>query len=109
MAEKGLVVLSTAAETEVARNLAAMLVKERLAACANVVDGIHSVYWWEGEVRSDAEVLLIIKTDADHLERLTAALEQHHPYDCPEVIALPVVGGSAAYLDWLRQSLDRSD
>ena len=96
------VVLVTAPDEEVGARLARSVVDAGLAACVNRVSGVRSVYKWEGELRDDAEVLLIMKTTTDRLDALTSEVEQQHPYDCPEVIALPVVGGAAAYLDWLR-------
>ena len=105
MPDKDLVVLSTAPDAEVGGAVAATLVRERLAACVNIVAGVRSLYWWDGEVQDDSEVLLVCKTDAGHLDALTAALIEQHPYDCPEVIALPIVGGSDDYLSWLRKSL----
>jgi periplasmic divalent cation tolerance protein len=105
MNNDSLVVFSTAPDTEVAEALAEHLVGERLAACVNLVGGVQSVYRWEGEVHRDPEVLLIVKTDQQHLELLIATLQNRHPYDCPEIIALPIVGGSASYLDWLTGSL----
>ena len=100
-----LVVFSTAPDTEVAEALAEYLVSEQLAACVNLVGGVRSVYRWQGEVHRDPEVLLIAKTDRQHLEPLIATLQDRHPYDCPEIIAMPIVGGSAGYLDWLTSSL----
>lgn len=66
--------------------------------------GIESVYWWEGEVNTDAELLLIAKTRVALLPELTAWVKANHPYDEPEVIALPVAGGSAGYLQWVLDS-----
>lgn len=94
-------VFVTAPDAEVARSLARALVAERLAACVNVVPGVCSIYRWEGEVQEDDEVLLVIKTREDRLAALSARVTDLHPYDLPEVLALPVVGGSAGYLDWV--------
>ncbi len=105
MSDSKLVVLSTAPNGEAAAQLAAMLVGDGLAACVNVVDGMRSFYRWEGEVQSDDEVLMIIKTDAGHLDALTEALVSEHPYECPEVVALPIAGGYEGYLSWLSESL----
>jgi periplasmic divalent cation tolerance protein len=96
------VVLVTAPDAETGEALARALVEARLAACANVVTGVRSVYRWQGEVKSDAEVLLLLKTRADRAEALAARVKELHPYDLPEVLELPAVGGSAAYLDWVR-------
>jgi periplasmic divalent cation tolerance protein len=72
-----------------------------LAACVNVIPGITSVYRWQGEVQSDSEWLLVAKSRRDVLADLTRRVQALHSYDVPEVIALPLVGGSEAYLRWL--------
>ena len=95
------VVLVTAPDEEVAGMLARALVAERLAACANLVPRVRSIYRWEGEVQDDAEVLLILKTTAARLPALAARVQALHPYDLPEVMALTANGGSEAYLDWV--------
>lgn len=100
------VVLCTAPDAEVGETLADHLVRRRLAACVNLLPGLRSVYWWDGDVQSDAEVLLLIKSDVDHLEALIAAVRERHPYDCPEALALPVTEGLQEYLDWLGGSLE---
>lgn len=105
MTTRAMVVLSTAPSPEVARELASQIVRRRLAACVNLVEGLRSLYWWEGEVHEDPEVLMIVKTSAERLPALTATLEEHHPYECPEVVALDVTGGSEAYLGWLHESV----
>ena len=98
------VVLVTAPDTEVGRRIANALVGEGLAACVNIVPGIHSVYRWQGAVQEDSEVLLVVKTRADRLEALTERVGALHPYDLPEVLALSTAGGSAAYLDWVSEA-----
>jgi uncharacterized protein involved in tolerance to divalent cations len=84
--------------------LAAILVGERLAACVNVLAEMESVYRWQGKVETDRERLLIMKTTAARLPALRARLHELHDYEVPEFIALPIVGGSDAYLDWIRES-----
>ena len=100
-----LVVLVTAGSADEAAAIARALVEERLAACANVVPGIRSIYRWEGAVHDDAEVLLVVKTRADRFEALARRVGELHSYDVPEVIALPVVAGSARYLAWLDEAI----
>lgn len=107
MANDAMVVLSTAPDETTAKELAGTLVEERLAACVNLVPGLRSLYWWEGQLQDDSEVLMICKTDAEHVERLTNKLHDAHPYDCPEVVALEVVGGSRHYLSWINDVLTR--
>ena len=106
MSKQAMVVLSTDPDKVVAVRLASVLVEGKLAACVNIVEGVRSLYWWEGTLHDDKEVLLVCKTDEAHLKELTVTLEKQHPYDCPEVVALPVVGGSVPYLDWLIKQLD---
>ncbi len=97
-----MVVLVTAPDAETGARLARSLVEERLAACANLIPGVRSIYRWEGRVQDDAEVLLVLKTRAERVDALAARVSELHPYDVPEVVALPAVGGSRAYLDWVR-------
>lgn len=97
------VVYCTAPSNEVARSLARHLIEEpqRLAACVNVVPGITSIYSWKGNVEEDSEVLMIIKTRRELLSALTEEIKAKHPYEIPEVLALPAIGGSASYLRWV--------
>jgi periplasmic divalent cation tolerance protein len=96
------VVFVTAPDAACAERIARALVEERLAACVNRVSGLRSLYHWEGELQDDSEVLLIAKTRRDRVADLAKRVSALHPYALPEVIALPVVGGSDAYLDWVR-------
>jgi periplasmic divalent cation tolerance protein len=95
------VVLMTAPDAEVAARIARTLVEERLAACVNVVDGVRSFYRWQGEVEDDAEVLLVAKTGVSRCQQLAARVEALHPYELPEIVVLPVYGGSERYLRWV--------
>jgi periplasmic divalent cation tolerance protein len=97
------VVLTTAPSASVAARLARALVKERLAACVNLVPGVRSFYRWQGRVEDAREVLLIVKTRADRCAALAARIQALHPYQLPEVLELAADGGSAAYLDWVRR------
>ena len=94
-------VLTTVPNAEVGASIAHALVEERLAACVNVLPGVRSFYRWEGDVQDDAELLLVIKTRAGCCEALAARINALHPYDLPEVLVLPAVGGSAPYLAWI--------
>jgi periplasmic divalent cation tolerance protein len=100
------VVLVTAPDAEVGARIGRALVEEGLAACANLVPGIRSIYRWEGAVHDDAEVLLILKTRAALSAALAARVRALHPYQLPEVLALPVEGGSEPYLDWVRSAAE---
>ena len=77
------------------------LVDERLAACANVIDAVTSIYRWEGAVQEDTEAVLVAKSRADLIAPLTARVRALHSYDCPCVVALPIDGGNPDYLDWI--------
>ncbi len=96
-----LVVLVTAPAEQKAVEIARALVDERLAACVNVLSGVRSIYRWKGEVCDDPEVLLVVKTTAARFEALRSRVVALHPYETPEVLALPVEAGSEPYLRWL--------
>jgi periplasmic divalent cation tolerance protein len=95
------VVLSTAPDTEVAQRIGTALVEERLVACANILNGVTSIYRWKGSVQKEHEVLMILKTTARGVEALRRRIVDLHPYDVPEVVALDVRDGHPPYLDWV--------
>jgi periplasmic divalent cation tolerance protein len=102
------VVLVTAGSHDEAVRIGRALVDERLAGCANVVGPIRSIYRWQGAVEDAAEHLLLIKARAADVPALEARVRVLHSYDVPEVIALPIVLGSAPYLAWLAEATARS-
>lgn len=102
------VVVTTAPDAEVAESLGRTLVEERLAACANVLPGVTSVFRWEGEVQTEGEALVLLKSTESVFAALRDRLVELHPYDVPEVLRLPVPAGSDAYLDWVRDEVRRS-
>ena len=99
------IVLSTCAGREEAERIAHRLVEQQLAACVNILPGVQSIYRWQGKVESAAEVLMAIKTSAGLVPEVQSALAHLHSYEVPEVLVLPVAGGSEAYLGWLKASL----
>lgn len=99
------VALSTVAKAEDAERIARALVERRLAACVNVLPGVASFYRWKGEVCRDDELLLVIKTRAERLAALREALVALHPYELPELVALPVESGHPPYLAWLDEGV----
>jgi periplasmic divalent cation tolerance protein len=102
MDNRYLVVLITAPSVEVAQQIAEALLAQRLAACVNILPGVQSLYTWEGSLHRDAEVLLLVKTRAGLFEeQLVPAVQKVHPYEVPEIIALPIHLGSQPYLDWI--------
>jgi periplasmic divalent cation tolerance protein len=100
-----LVVLVTVPNAETADKIAEALVGERLAACVNVVGGVRSIYRWKGVVERDQELLCVCKTTRAAFERLRARVVELHPYELPEVIALPIELGHAPYLEWITASV----
>ena len=100
-----LVVLSTFPDEARAVTAARTLVDEGLAACVNVLPGLRSIYRFEGQLHDDAEVLCLIKTTTGSESQLRARLASLHPYQVPEIIALPVVAGDARYLGWVASSV----
>lgn len=107
MPDSTIIALSTCPNEESARVLAEALVTERVAACVNRVTGVRSTYFWDGRLQDDAEVLLIIKSDAERLPDLKERLKALHPYEVPELVVLPIVGGNEAYLDWVGKSVTK--
>ncbi len=94
-------VLSTCPDGDTAQQFARTLVDARLAACVNILSDIESVYRWQGEIQIEAEVLMIIKTTEPRLGALESWLQANHPYDVPEFLVLPLLGGSRDYLSWV--------
>jgi len=104
-APKFFIVLVTTPSLRVARSLAQAALKSRLIACANILPGVESHYWWEGKITSGKEFLLLLKTGQNRLKRLERLILEKHPYNTPEFIALPVSRGSQSYLNWLADEL----
>jgi periplasmic divalent cation tolerance protein len=104
MTDKRLV-LTTCGSLEEARSIAQTLVERQLAACVNIAPQIESVYRWQGEVETATEWLLLIKTTAEAFDRLRETLTKLHSYELPECIAIAIEDGSAAYLEWMGQSV----
>ena len=100
MAPNLIVVLCTAPDAETAEFLAKGLVEARLAACVNAISGVKSCYRWEGAVETDEEIQLVIKTQPARFDEVANWLTEHHPYEVPEIIALPATHVSASYLGW---------
>lgn len=99
--EKYVVALVTAPSTEVGEAIAHALLERRLAACVNVTPSLTSVYNWHRELCTDEEVLLVIKTTRAALDEVIPVVRDLHPYDVPEIVALPIVAGSEDYLRWI--------
>lgn len=102
---KFFIVLVTAPNIKVARSLATGALRERLVACANLLPKIESHYWWQGQVESSAEVLILYKTTRPQLARLEKFILANHPYDTPEFVVVPITSGTKRYLAWLEASV----
>lgn len=102
MATSYAIVLITVPTRVIARSVARHLIENGLAASVNLVPSIESIYSWEDKIQTDEEILMIVKARAEKVESdLIPAIKSVHPYDVPEIIALPVIAGSQSYLDWI--------
>lgn len=96
------VVMTNAPDLLLAKRIAHLLIEEQLAACVNIGTPILSVYGWKGEVEGAEEIPMMIKTTADKQQAMIERLVELHPYDIPEALVMPVLGGYGPYLDWVR-------
>ena len=106
MSDDVLLCYCTCPDAASAQRLAEALVNESLAACVNRVPGVHSTYRWKGKITTDSEELLLIKTTAERFDAMKTRVLALHPYELPELIAVPVERGHTAYLDWVRTGVD---
>jgi len=98
-------VLTTTESRADAEKIARALVERRLAGCVQLIGPIHSTYWWQGVVETAEEYLCLVKSNRDAYPALEAAIQELHPYETPEIVAVPIEAGSAAYLSWLEGEL----
>lgn len=104
MPENQIVTLCTVPDRESGERIGHALVEARLAACVNLVPNLTSIYRWQGAVQQDSECLLLIKTTTTRFAALAERLRSLHPYDVPEIIALPITQGLPAYLNWITEN-----
>lgn len=97
-------IMVTCPSLEEARLLTDSLLERKLAACANIKEGIESHYWWKGRLESAEETLVIFKTRKELLESFTEAVKSLHSYSVPEVVAFPIIGGNSEYFNWIEDS-----
>jgi periplasmic divalent cation tolerance protein len=109
MTDQVILALTTCPDEASSRAIATALVQERLAACVNRVGGLRSTYIWDARLQDAEEILLIIKTTAARLQALEARLKALHPYELPELLAIPVAGGNERYLDWVRMGVTKQE
>jgi periplasmic divalent cation tolerance protein len=101
-----IVVFITVDSQQTAQKIADKLLTEHKVACVNVIPRVSSQYWWQGKIEHADELMLIVKTRADLLDELVALVKSIHPYTVPEIIALPVIGGNADYLQWIENETE---
>ncbi len=99
-----LVIFVTAANKKEAKMIACALIKEKLAACVNIIENVHSLFWWQGKVDRAQEALLIVKSRKALMNKLIKKIKSLHSYEVPEIIALPIVCGDKKYLKWINES-----
>ena len=102
-----IIVFITASSEDEAVKISKMLVDEHLAACVNIVPGIRSLFFWDNATQEERETLLIVKSMQEYLDLLITRVKSLHSYTVPEILALPVIGGSEEYLTWLREAVRR--
>ncbi len=95
----------TASGAEEAKKIGKEIVGRRLAACANIVEKIHSVYWWKGKLEEDSEAVLILKTKKDKLQEVVNAVREIHSYENPAIVAIPILGGNQDFLNWIGEEV----
>ena len=101
-----IVVLVTTKDTRQAQKIANGLLQDKLVACANIVAGVRSLFWWQGKIDSSKEALLVLKTKKILFKKVAAKVKALHSYEVPEIIALPIVAGSGDYLKWINASVN---
>lgn len=100
-----IVIFVTAASKLEAKRIAGALIKNKLVACVNIIDKIESIFFWQGKVDNAKEVLLIIKSRKNLLNKIIATVRKNHSYQVPEIIAMPIIAGYKPYLEWIDESI----
>jgi periplasmic divalent cation tolerance protein len=91
----------TVGSLDEAKKIGKTLVSTRLAACANIIDNINSIYWWDGEIQDEREVIVVAKTKRSRVHDLIEKVKSIHSYECPCIVSLPIIEGNGAFLDWI--------
>jgi periplasmic divalent cation tolerance protein len=101
-----IIVVMTAPNKQEARKIVRTLLEERLIACANILDYVHSIFWWKGKIEEEKEVLVLMKSRRSLFKKLSEKATELHSYDVPEILALPIVEGCQLYIDWMKSYLE---
>ncbi|MEO0895173.1 MAG: divalent-cation tolerance protein CutA [Bacteroidota bacterium] len=96
----------TCKDKQEALDVGKALLSKKLVACINIIEGMTSAYWWEGEIVEDTETILIAKSKSNLIDSITETVKTEHSYDIPCVIGLPIQSGNQAYLNWISESVD---
>jgi len=99
-----LVIFVTAANKKEAKKIASALIKEKLAACVNIIENVRSIFWWQDKIDMAQETLLIVKSRKALMNKLIKKVKSLHSYEVPEIIALPIISGDKKYLKWINES-----
>ncbi len=102
-----ILVLMTASSKDEAKKIVRSLLEEKLIVCANMIDSVSSVFWWQDKIEEAKEVLVIMKSHQELFKRLSTRVKELHSYDTPEILALSIVDGSSQYLEWMKKVLNR--
>jgi periplasmic divalent cation tolerance protein len=105
MVTQHIVIFVTAKDQKEASQIARGLLRAKLIACANIIDGVRSLFWWQGKIDSSREVLLVLKTKKNLFKKVAVKVKALHSYQTPEIIALPIACGSEDYLKWINSSV----
>ena len=101
-----IIVVMTAPNKQEAVSIVRALLEEKLIACANILDPVHSLFWWKGKIEEEKEVLVLMKSQKALFKKLSKRVTELHSYDVPEILALPIVEGSQSYIDWMKACLE---
>ena len=102
-----ILVFMTASSKSEAKKIVRSLLEEKLIACANMIDSVSSVFWWQENIKEEKEVLVIMKSHQELFNKVSTKIREVHSYDTPEILALSIVDGSSQYLEWMNKVLNR--
>lgn len=105
MEDNFIIIFVTCSSKKEAKNITGLLLKKRLIACANIISGVESNFWWQGKVDKSKEVMAVLKTKRANFKKIEKEIKRIHSYDVPEIIAVPIIAGSGDYLKWIGGSV----